>query len=180
MMLSGKNISSCFPGTSENDLLPWCRAGRLRAFQKSVAPLGLDPKSPKGWRRVYPTSEAGEKYNLLCLGYASLMKWLKSRRVSDEEVMEAERDRIAQGFQKVGKPVEFPEIEQFQYNLFRRRQHETAQISRLLSEIAELENELRSPALWNDPQLIVSDLSAFLQQSFFRIKDLEKILKAPC
>lgn len=180
MMIPGKNIASGFPGASEADLLQGFRAGRLRAFRKNAPPSGLDPKSPRGWRRVYPTGEADEKYNVLCLRYASLMEWLKSRRVPDEEVMEAERDRIARRFEKLGKPVEFPEIEQFQYNLFRRRQHETAQISRLLSEIGELENELSSPALWKEPPGIVSDLAAFLRESFFRIKDLEKILGAPC
>jgi hypothetical protein len=67
-------------------------------------------------------------------------------------------------------------MEQFQYNLFRRRQRETAEISRLFSEIKELEDELKPGKLWGDPRLIFSDIIELLMASFFRSEDIEKIL----
>jgi hypothetical protein len=175
-MIEGRDIPRCFPGASENHLLEWCCAGRIRPFQKCADPSGMDPKSPGGWRRYFPTPEARHKYNLLCDRYASLRSWLKSRRIPDEEVIKADRDRLALRLAKSGKPVELPEIEQFQYNLFRRRQRETAEISRLFSEIGQLENELSSPATWKDPRLTLSDLTALLLHSFFRPEDMEKVL----
>jgi len=176
MIIQGRDIPKRYPPLTGTDLFEWCRTGRLQPFRKSGDYSGMDPKSPKGWRRVFPTEEAHRKYNSLCSKYSSFMGWLKSRRVPDEEVIKSDRNRLILSLKKSGHPMDLPGIEHFKYNLFRRRQRETAEISRLFSEIKELENELKPRKLWGDPHLIFSDMIELLMDSFFRSEDIEKIL----
>jgi hypothetical protein len=176
MIIQGRDLSRRYPRSTGNDLFEWCKTGRLQPFRKGGDSFGRDPKSPKGWRRVFPTEEALRKYNSLCGKYSSFMDWLKSRRVPDEEVIKTDRNRLALSLRKSGHPIELPGIEQFKYNLFRRRQRETAEISRLFSEIKDLESELKPGNIWGDPRLILSDTIELLMDSFFRSEDIEKIL----
>ena len=176
MIIQGRDLPGRYPQLTENDLFDWCRAGRIQPFRKGGDFFGRDPKSPKGWRRVLPTEEAHRKYISLCAEYSSFMGWLKSRRVPDHEVIKTDQNRLTLSLKKSGRPFELPGIEQFQYNLFRRRQRETAEISRLFSEIKELEDELKPGKLWGDPRLIFSDVIELLMAGFFRSEDIEKIL----
>ncbi|MGC8491784.1 MAG: hypothetical protein ACP5SH_08605 [Syntrophobacteraceae bacterium] len=177
MIFSCREIQGLYPQLTAQDAVEWCRSGRLRPFTKRQGPCGLDPKSPKGWRRVFPTREAEEKYEALCERYSSLMGWLKARRVPDEEAMKADENRLAKSLQESGRPVFLPGIDQFQYNLFRRRQRETAEISRLLAEIEEFEGELNPGKVWGDPRLTPEKVFELLADCFFRSEDIEKILK---
>jgi hypothetical protein len=179
MIIQGRDLPKLFPRSTEKDLFEWCRTGRLQPFRKGGDSFGRDPKSPKGWRRVFPTEEANCKYNSLCGKYASFMDWLKSRRVPDEEVIKIDQNRLTGSLKKSGHPIELPGIEHFQYNLFRRRQRETAEISRLFSEIQELEKELKPSKLWGDPSSIYSDIIELLMDSFFRSEDIEILSSTP-
>jgi hypothetical protein len=171
MWIQGKVLREKYPQLTGNELFEWCKAGRLKPFRRCSAFCGRDPKSPRGWRRVFPTEEADRKYDSLCGKYLSLIGWLKSRRVPHEKVIEADQDGLTLSLKKSGRPIELPEIEQFKYNLFRRRQTETAEILRLLSEIEELEKELKPGKVWGNPCLVFADVLTLLMDSFFRSED---------
>jgi len=177
MIIQGRDLPKLYPRSTEKNLFEWCRTGQLQPFRKGDDSFGRDPKSPKGWRRVFPTEEADRNYNSLCRKYSSFMDWLKSRRVPDEEVIKTDQNRLTLSLKKSGHPIELPSIEHFQYNLFRRRQRETAEISRLFSEIQELEKELNPNKLWGDPRLIFSEIIELLMDSFFRSEDIDHLPK---
>lgn len=174
MWIQGKVLPQKYPQLSENELFEWCKAGWLKPFRRDSDFCGRDPKSPRGWRRVFPTEEANRKYNSLCGKYFSLIDWLKSRRVPHEKVIETDQDGLTLSLKKSGRPIELPEIEQFKYNLFRRRQTETAEILRLLSETEELEKELKPGKVWGNPCLVLGDVLTLLMGSFFRSEDIDK------
>ncbi len=178
-MIQGGHVPGLYPKSTEYDLFKWCTTGRLQPFRKAGFGdyvSGRDPKSPKGWRRVFPTEEANRKYNLLCGKYGALIGLLKSARLSEKEHIQADQDRLALSLKKSGRAIDLPGIEQFKYYHFRRRQDAAAEIFRLFSEIEELEQELVTGGVWTNPRLVFSNVLALLMDSSFRSDDLDKIM----
>lgn len=179
MMIQGRKVPERYPKSTEKDLFKWCAEGRLQPFRKAGPGdlvSGRDPKSPKGWRRVFPTEEANSKYDLLCGKYGDLIGLLKSSRLPEEEQIQAHRDGLALSLEKSGRAIELPGIEQFKYYHFRRRQDAAAKIFRLFSEIDELKRDLEPDKLWKNSHLMLPEILTLLMDSSFRSEDIEKIL----
>lgn len=178
MMIQGREVLKQYPNLRDEDLFAWCKAGRLVPFRKGGEFAGRDPKSPLGFRRAFPPGEAERKYDQLCNNYLSLIDCLKSARRSDTELIKTDQDALANRLMKSGRPIELPPLDQFQYNLFRRRQRGAAELFRLFSKIEELEQELSPEKVWENPGLVLSGVFDLLMDSFFCSEDIDKILSS--
>jgi hypothetical protein len=180
-MIQGGHIPELYPEVTGRDLFEWCASGRLQPFRRIRSgdnASGRDPKSPKGWRRAFPTEESDRRYDLLCGKYGALIGLLRSARTPEKEQIQADRDRLALSLKKSGRAVELPGIEQLKYYHFRRRQDGAAAIFRLFLEIEELERELAPGSVWKNPCLVFLDVLTLLMDSSFRSADIDEILSS--